>query len=76
MSGSEEGEVVPYEEQKEMFRKAFNVFLTGTYEEYDLMEEHMAEVCIEELEKFTESTVVFDSEIDLDDEDLEEFEEE
>lgn len=64
---SDGGEPVPYDEQKEMFRNAFNVFLTGTYEEYDLMEEHMAEVCVQELEKFTDSTVVFDSDIDLED---------
>ena len=62
---SDGGEPVPYDEQKEMFRNAFNVF-PGTYEEYDLMEEHMAEVCVQEL-NFTDSTVVFDSDIDLED---------
>ena len=63
---SKEGEEVPYEDQKEMFRTAFNTFLNGTYEEFDLMEEHMAEVCIEELERFTE-TVNFESDINLED---------
>ena len=58
MSGSEEGE--PVHRGRKKCLKAFNVFLTGTYEEYDLMEEHMAEVCVG-VEKFTESTV-FDSE--------------
>ena len=63
----EEAEVIPYEEQKEMFRSAFKQFLNGTYEEYDLMEEHMGEVIIEELEDFIDGTVVFDSDINLDD---------
>ena len=63
----EEPEVIPYEEQKEMFRSAFKQFLNGTYEEYDLMEEHMGEVIVEELEDFIDGTVVFDSEINLDD---------
>lgn len=72
---SKEGEEVPYEDQKEMFRTAFNTFLNGTYEEYDLMEEHMAEVCLEELERFTE-TVNFDSDINLDDLDDDEEDEE
>jgi hypothetical protein len=72
---SKEGEPVPYDDQKEMFRNAFNTFLNGTYEEYDLMDDHMVEICVEELERFSETTVVFDSEIDLDildEEDLEE----
>ena len=50
-----------------MFRSAFKQFLNGTFEEYDLMEEHMGEIMVEEIETFVDATVVFDSEIDLED---------
>lgn len=64
---SEDIEPIPYEDQKNMFRSAFKQFLNGTFEEYDLMEEHMGEIMVEEIETFVDATVVFDSEIDLED---------
>ena len=59
----------PYEEQREQFKTTFSTFLGNTLEEFDLEDSDMALACVEVLNNFTDNTLDFEADFDLEDDD-------
>ena len=59
----------PYEEQREQFKTTFSTFLGNTLEEFDLEDTDMALACVEVLNAFTDSTLDFTADFDVDEDD-------
>jgi|TARA_B110000495_G_scaffold145811_1_gene128713 hypothetical protein len=59
--------IPPYEEQRTIFKTAFITFLGNTLEEFDLQDSDMALACVEVLNEFTDSTLDFTADFDVDD---------
>lgn len=58
---------IPYQDQREQFEKTFALFLDNIYEEFDLIDDDIALVCIEVLKKRLTTTVDFEAEFEIED---------